>query len=77
MYHYIIHAGIIAFVYVLIKFLEMRISKNSPKHMKELIKDAIIVYLSSIIGMYVIHEFIDAGNDATPTTTVFTGQPGF
>ena len=45
--------------------------------MKELIKDAIIVYLSSIIGMYVIHEFIDAGNDATPTTTVFTGQPGF
>ena len=78
MYHYIVHAGIIAFVYLFIRFLEMRISKNSPpKHMKELIKDTIIVYLSSVIGMYIIQEFIDSDADSTPTTAVFTGQPGF
>ena len=46
---YIIHSGIIAFVYLLMKFVEMRIVVKETKEMKELIRDTVIVYLSSII----------------------------
>ena len=76
---YIIHSGIIAFIYLLMKFLEMRITKNETKKMKELIRDTIIVYLSAIVGLYIIHEFMPAGGDnlKKTVTNVFTDHPGF
>ena len=56
---YIIHSGIIAFIYLLMKFIEMRISKKETKPMKEMIRDTIIVYLSAIVGLYIISEFMN------------------
>ena len=55
---YIIQSGIIAFIYLLMKFLEMRISKKESKPMKELMRDTIIVYLSAMVGLYIISEFM-------------------
>ena len=46
---YIIHSGIIAFIYLLMKFVEMRIVSKEIKPVKELIRDTIIVYLSGIL----------------------------
>lgn len=76
---YIIHSGIIAFIYLLMKFLEMRITKNETKQMKELIRDTIIVYLSAIVGLYIINEFMPTGGETLKktVTNVFTDQPGF
>jgi hypothetical protein len=75
---YIIHSGIIAFVYLLMKFVEMRITKNEKKHMKELIRDTILVYLSAIIGLYIINEFMQTTSSIVKTVTnVFTDAPGF
>ena len=51
---YLIHSGIISFIYLLMKFVEMRITKNEAKPMKELIRDTVIVYLSAVIGLYII-----------------------
>jgi hypothetical protein len=82
MENYIIHSGIVAFIYLLMKFVEMRITKgngNEPKTMKELIRDTIIVYLSTIVGLYVIHEFMPSNETSLKktVTNVFTDQPGF
>jgi len=74
---YIIHSGIIAFVYLLMKFVEMRITKNETKPMKELIRDTIIVYLSAIVGLYIISEFMPANSLVKTVTNVFTDTPGF
>ena len=74
---YIIHSGIIAFVYLLMKFVEMRIVVKETKEMKELIRDTVIVYLSSMIGLYIINELMPSNSVTKTVTNVFTDAPGF
>ena len=74
---YLIHSGIIAFIYLLMKFVEMRITKNEAKPMKELIRDTVIVYLSAIIGLYIIGEFMPNTAVVKTVTNVFTDMPSF
>ena len=75
---YIIHSGIIAFIYLLMKFVEMRIVIKETKSIKELIRDTIMVYLASIVGLYIIDEFMPSGDAIKKTVTnVFTDHPGF
>ena len=74
---YIIHSGIIAFIYLLMKFIEMRITKKETKAMKELIRDTVIVYLSAFVGLYIISEFIPETTIVKTVTNVFTDAPGF
>jgi hypothetical protein len=74
---YIIHSGIISFIYLLMKFVEMRITKNEAKPMKELIRDTVIVYLSAIIGLYIIGEFMPTTSAVKTVTNVFTDAPSF
>lgn len=75
---YIIHSGIIAFIYLLMKFVEMRVVIKETKPIKELIRDTVIVYLSSMVGLYIIDEFMPSGESIKKTVTnVFTDMPGF
>ena len=65
----------ISFIYVIIKFVEMKFvtKKNIP--LKLLFRDALIIYLSSVLGLFVIDQF---GNTIVKTTTqVFTDKPSF
>jgi hypothetical protein len=75
---YIIHSGIIAFIYLLMKFAEMRIVIKETKPIKELVRDTIMVYLASMVGLYIIDEFMPSGDAIKKTVTnVFTDNPGF
>lgn len=74
---YIIHSGIIAFIYMLMKFVELRITKNETKQIKELIRDTVIVYLSAMVGLYIINEFMPTNTTVKTVTNVFTDPPGF
>ena len=74
---YIIHAGIIAFIYLLIKFAEMRIITKEPRPLKELLRDAVIVYLSSVVGLYVITELMPTASVKNEAMNVFIDAPGF
>ena len=48
---------LISLSFILIKFIEIKIIlKNSEQSIKNLIKDAIIVYLSSFIGFYLVQQ---------------------
>jgi hypothetical protein len=91
-------SGIIAFVFLVAKFAEMRFtnsnssnSSNSSnnsgeedeapaqsKPLKFLMRDALLVYVSSLIGFYVISQFEDHSvNSAVKEVAAFTGGPDF
>lgn len=80
-------SGIIAFVFLVAKFLEMRFTNNNnnadeasqSKPMKLLLRDALLVYVSSLLGFYVITQFEEhsATNESIKEVAAFTGGPDF
>jgi len=84
-------SGIIAFVFLVMKFVEMRLtshksdeedeSATQPKPLKFLIRDALLVYLSSLTGFYIIAQFEEhsasGGGSAVKEVAAFTGGPDF
>ena len=82
-------SGIIAFVFLVAKFIEMRFS-NKPdegnenetavKPLKGVLRDALLVYASSLLGFYLISQFEEhsaAGSTAAKEVAAFTGGPDF
>jgi TctA family transporter len=69
-------AGIIAFIFLIVKFIEMRFVEKESKPLKYLIRDALLVYFSVLLGNFVFEQVSPIGevNRATP---VFTGNPEF
>lgn len=76
---YIIHSSIIVFIYLLFKFAEMRIinKDKEKKPIKEIMRELIIVFLSSTLGLYIIDEFIQTESITKTVTNVFTDHPEF
>ena len=80
-------SGIIAFVFLVAKFIEMRFGNKSgeendepePKPLKFLMRDALLVYVSSLLGFYIIAQFEEhsAGGSTVTEVPAFTGSPGF
>jgi hypothetical protein len=59
-----VNAGIVAVIYLLFKFAHMRLVLKELKPIKDLVFDAMIVYLSALSAFYVIDQV------ATPTSKV-------
>jgi hypothetical protein len=72
-----VHAGIIAVVYSLIKFVEMRMILKEARPVKELLRDTIMVYLSAISGMFIIDQMDQVTTMGKKSTNVFVGNPEF
>ena len=72
-----IQAGIISVLYLLIKFGEMRLVLKENKPIKLLMRDTIIVYISSIIGMYIIEQFLLQGEITKSAPQAFIDNPSF
>jgi hypothetical protein len=75
-------AGVIAFVFLLAKFIEMRFVEKDNKPLKLLVRDALLVYFSVVIGYYIIEQLNPAtvqnvGGGVANTTPVFTNNPEF
>ena len=70
------NAFIISIVYLLFKFIEMRfiIKKNKP--LKELVREALLVYLSILAGHFIIEQIIPL-KSALQVPKVFTDTPDF
>ena len=71
------NAGIIAVVYSLIKFVEMRMILKESRPVKELLRDSIIVYISTIAGMFIIDQMDSITTIGKKSTNVFVGNPEF
>ena len=72
-----ITAGIVSFVYLVIKYLEMKFILKEVKPMKLLMRDTIIVYLSVVSGSFIIDQFSGASTIMKKTPEIFTNEPAF
>jgi hypothetical protein len=68
--------AVISVVFFLVKFLEMRFSTEEPRPLKHIMRDSLVVYVSCIIGYYLLLQFQPDGA-ASQQIEVFTDVPGF
>jgi O-antigen/teichoic acid export membrane protein len=73
----LIQAGIIAILYLIVKFGEMRLVLKENKPIKLLLRDSIIVYISAFLGLYVIDQFMLQGETSKAIPKAFTDNPSF
>jgi hypothetical protein len=66
----------ISIVYLLSKFIEMKFIVKENKPLKDIFRDALIVYISSVLGMYGMEQ-LDTSIAASKNTSVFIGNPDF
>ena len=73
----LINSSLIAFIYLFIKFVEMRFIIKENKPFKELFRETMIVFLSVIIGFYLIEQVITTKNVSYAATKAYVGSPEF
>ena len=79
-----VSAGIVACIFLLAKFIEIRfISKSNDeeapeaKPMKNALRDAAVVFVSYILGHFIVTQFNKSPIILGSKPDVFTGAPGF
>lgn len=84
----LIFAISITILFCILKFLEMKYIDREIKPLKYFVRDAIMVFSSSILCVYILLQYdknisdlfavvTDSKVFSTDTTSVFTGEPGF
>lgn len=69
-------AAVVGIVYVILKFLEIRFITKETKPVKEITRDALLVYMSSVLGLFVIEQ-ADASEIGKTNAAAFVGSPDF
>lgn len=69
----------ISAVFLVAKFLEMRFVEKESKPLKFLIRDALLVYFSVVVGNFILGQVNPIINTVTSSkiTPVFTDNPEF
>lgn len=75
----------VAIVYFLLKFIEMRfVDSDNQKPVKVLVRDSIVVCISSILAVFILNQFENTGmggggggSGSGGTPAVFVDTPGF
>ena len=65
----------VSIIYLLFKFIEMRLILKENKPLKILFRDTLIVYLSVIIGDFVLNQI--SPTSGVSATQIFTNTPEF
>lgn len=71
-----INAIAVAVCYLIFRFIEMRFLLKENKPLKFLIRDTLIVYLSVLLGNFVLQQ-IGLSNITVRVPKVFTNDPDF
>ena len=66
---------VVAIMYIIFRFIEMRFILKENKPLKVLFRNTIIVYLSTVSGLFVLDQF--ASNIGKSAPKVFTDIPNF
>lgn len=72
----LVTASVIAVVFAISKFIEIRFIQKEELAMKNLIRDTVMVYISSVIGLFVLEQVGDTVG-MKGGTSVFVGNPDF
>ena len=67
----------VACAYLLFRFIEMRFILKENKPLKVLFRDTLLVYVSVIVGSFVIDQIADGSMTGGGTPQVFTNDPAF
>ena len=67
---------VISIIYIVLKYLEMKLIIKEPKPIKLIIRDALIVYISSISGFFVLSQFENNVNIKNQPNA-FVGEANF
>ena len=73
-------AGIIAVIFFIVKFLEMRFVDKESKPLKFLVRDTLVVYVSVVAGNFIYEQVTPAREQTVATTSspiAFTDNPPF
>jgi len=70
------NATVIAIIYFVAKFAEIKFVSKENRPIKLLIRDTVVVFAAGITGMYIINYF-NAETIQTVATDAFTGNPNF
>jgi hypothetical protein len=74
-------SGVIAFVFFLGKFIEMRFIERESKPLKVIVKDTLLVYVCTIIAFIILEQLkpiIQESSGSAPITQIaFTDNPTF
>jgi hypothetical protein len=71
---------IITFVYIALKIIEVQMmtsNESEVKPLKTIVRDAIVVFFSSCIGIFAAEQISELSNDSLNVTKVFTNTPDF
>ena len=71
-----INAIAVAVCYLIFRFIEMRFLLKDNKPLKFLIRDTLIVYLSVLLGNFVLQQ-MGLNNIVAKVPQVFTNDPDF
>lgn len=69
-------SGTIAIVYMIVRIAEMKFVLKETKPLKELVRDSVLVCVSSILGLFILDQFSTTINKSVPTSA-FIGTPDF
>lgn len=72
----LVTASVIAVVFAISKFIEIRFIQKEDLAMKNLIRDTVMVYISCVVGLFVLEQVGDTVN-SKGGTSVFVGNPDF
>lgn len=72
-------AGIISVIFFVVKFLEMQYVEKESKPLKILIRDALVVYVSVVAGMFILEQLTPVIKETVvPSSPIaFTDNPPF
>ena len=62
-------AGIIAVIFFIVKFLEMRFVDKESKPLKFLVRDTLVVYVSVVAGNFIYEQVTPALEQTVATTS--------
>lgn len=68
-------SSVAAFLFLLIKFIEMRFIEKENKPLKVILKDSIIVFIATFVGILAIQQFPNISDEGQ--AAVFTNSPDF
>ena len=69
-------SGTTAIIYILFRVLEMKFILKEIKPVKELVRDSVIVCVSSILGLFILDQFT-TNLSKSSHTSAFIGTPDF
>lgn len=76
MQNFFMISGIVSIMFFILKFIEMRFVTKENKTLKQVIVDTFVVFISTIIGSFIIDK-IDIKKAEFNAAPAFTDGPGF